>query len=100
MGPIWVLSAPDEPHVGPMNLAIRDGLALIRLWIIHWIHCLMWDIITHPCPNFCSALTKQPLKIHEYRKLFNIRHTKFQNLTVSRLVLQLLLPNPLKPGVK
>ena len=22
MGPIWVLSAPDGPHVGPMNLAI------------------------------------------------------------------------------
>ena len=24
MGPIWVLSAPDGSHVGPMNLAIRD----------------------------------------------------------------------------
>ena len=24
MGPIWVLSAPDGPHVGPMNLAIGD----------------------------------------------------------------------------
>ena len=23
MGPTWVLSAPGEPHVGPMNLAIR-----------------------------------------------------------------------------
>ena len=23
MGPSWVLSAPDGPHVGPMNLAIR-----------------------------------------------------------------------------
>ena len=23
MGPIWVLSAPDGPHAGPMNLAIR-----------------------------------------------------------------------------
>ena len=28
MGPTWVLSAPDGPHVGPMNLAIRvvEGL--------------------------------------------------------------------------
>ena len=26
MGPTWVLSAPDGPHVGPMNLVIRDGL--------------------------------------------------------------------------
>ena len=24
-GPTWVLSAPDGPHVGPMNLAIRDN---------------------------------------------------------------------------
>ena len=24
MGPIWVLSAPDLPHVDPINLAIRD----------------------------------------------------------------------------
>ena len=29
-----------------------------------------------------------------------IRHNKSQNLNVSRLVLQLSLPNPLKPGVK
>ena len=26
MGPTWVLSAPDRPHVGPMNLAIRVKL--------------------------------------------------------------------------
>ena len=25
MGPTWDLSAPDGPHVGPMNLAIRDS---------------------------------------------------------------------------
>ena len=25
MGPTWVLLAPDGPHVGPMNLAIRGG---------------------------------------------------------------------------
>ena len=24
MGPTWVMSAPGGPHVGPMNLAIRD----------------------------------------------------------------------------
>ena len=24
MGSTWVLSAPGGPHVGPMNLAIRD----------------------------------------------------------------------------
>ena len=29
MGPIWVLSSPDGPHVGPMNLAIRDVVLVI-----------------------------------------------------------------------
>ena len=39
--------------------------------------------------------------IHKnYRKISNISHTKSQNLNVSRLVLQLSLPNPTKPGVK
>ena len=31
MGPTWVLLAPDGPHVGPMNLAIRDGIGQILL---------------------------------------------------------------------
>ena len=35
-----------------------------------------------------------------YRKTPSISHTKAQNLNVSHLVLQLSLPNPLKPGVK
>ena len=26
MGPTWVLSAPDGPHVGPMNLAIWESM--------------------------------------------------------------------------
>ena len=28
MGPTWVLSAPDGPHIVPMNLAIRDDHAI------------------------------------------------------------------------
>ena len=35
-----------------------------------------------------------------YRETFNMSHIKFQNLIVSRLILQLSLRNPLKPGVK
>ena len=27
MGPTWVLSAPDGPHAGPMNLVIRNVFA-------------------------------------------------------------------------
>ena len=35
-----------------------------------------------------------------YRKISNISRTESSTLTVSRLVLQLSFPNPMKPGVK
>ena len=35
-----------------------------------------------------------------YRRISNVRETKLQTLNVSRLVLQLSLPNPLKSGIK
>ena len=35
-----------------------------------------------------------------YRQFSNVRGTQSQNINVSRLVLLLSLPNPLKPGVK
>ena len=35
MGPTWVLSAPDGPHVGPMNLAIRVKITLRSKPICH-----------------------------------------------------------------
>ena len=31
LGPTWVLSVPDGPHVGPMNLAIRDAFESVHL---------------------------------------------------------------------
>ena len=37
---------------------------------------------------------------NDYRKISDIRRTKYQNLNDSRLILQLSLPNPLTPGVK
>ena len=36
MGPTWVLSAPDGPHVGPMNLAVRE-----HIYCGMWRHCVM-----------------------------------------------------------
>ena len=32
MGPTWVLSAPDGPYVGPMNLAIWDNFVTLHLY--------------------------------------------------------------------
>ena len=45
MGPTWVLSAPDGPHVGPMNFAIRDTYQCrprgFPQSAVHWefVHC-------------------------------------------------------------
>ena len=59
MGPSWVLSAPDGPHVGPMNLAIRVTFICFvhhpytkqnRL-LIYGIHC-------------CHFGCKRPSNIH------------------------------------
>ena len=35
IGPTWILSAPDGPHVGPMNLAIRG----LSLRLVHQLWC-------------------------------------------------------------
>ena len=46
MGPTWVLSAPDGPHVGPMNLARGVGWGcFILLWFISkskWFVGFLW----------------------------------------------------------
>ena len=51
-----------------------------------------------------SFVVKIPVNRYNFngyhRKISNIRRTKFENFNVSHLVLQLPLPNPLKPGVK
>ena len=40
MGPTWVLSAPDGPHVGPMNLAIRVVAQLVIAGLLsRHVHC-------------------------------------------------------------
>ena len=57
MRPTWVLSAPDGPHVGPMNLATRDHILATRgsltprkmtfqrhMWQKHLIYCSTIDL--------------------------------------------------------
>ena len=35
MGPTWVLSSPVGPHVGPMNLAIRESFDVSSVIILN-----------------------------------------------------------------
>ena len=43
MGPTWVLSAPDGPHVDPMNLIIRG--------LIEWL--TMYELLLRPRQSNC-----------------------------------------------
>ena len=64
---------------------------------IFWLD-LTW--LEGPPSLTCSYFTHQNHGISTYRKVSNISRTKSQNLSGSRLVLQLSLPNPLKLGVE
>ena len=61
MGPTWVLSAPDGPHAGPINLVIRLGLFITEHILLSLVHlnvkngnmrkafnkCCQHDRVTH-----------------------------------------------------
>ena len=56
-------------------------------------------VASNDCPSTSEVTLNGKSKIN-YCKISNIRRTKSQNLYVSRLGLQLSLPNILKPNVK
>ena len=78
-----------------------DELLITRSW--HRLPChklsggtwLWWWFDT----TYCLLLCGDYKKLLVYHQTSNISHTKSQHLNVSRLVLQLSLPNLLKPGV-
>ena len=62
-------------------------------------HSILWDAFTYPCLRYLLLATKS-ICLCMYCQTSNIRCSKSKNLNVSCLILQLSLPNPLKPGVK
>ena len=63
MGPTWVLPSPGGPHVGPMNLAIRDDQPL------HWRHN-DHDSISNHQPHGCllnRLFRRRPTKTSKFR---------------------------------
>ena len=54
---------PDGPHVGPMNLAIRDGSAETRTLRSNHSHCFMWDVITRLWANLNGSFTEPPFTL-------------------------------------
>ena len=91
MGPTWVLSAPDRPHVGPMSLAIRGAYDLRQT--------MHWKLYRHNCCVVfgCGLVQVTLTSTHQgYRQISHIRCTENQTLNVSCLVLQLSFTQSIK----
>ena len=69
MGHTWVLSAPDGPHLGPMNLAIRVGHHWVRWMLVTnrtetvaldhaRIALNIVPIYTSPCPYYVMSFLR------------------------------------------
>ena len=82
----------------PADVHAPDG-ARPSLDTLRWKNgqmCFLYSFVSHGCVWLSNMLQMAD----EYRRFSNIIRTKYQNINVSRLVLQWSLPNPLKPGVK
>ena len=79
----------DKPLSEPMMVSLPTHICVTRP---QWVNSL-W-------PGSVVRLYGIVELCRHYRQTSNISSTKSQNLNVSHLVLQLSLPNPLKPGVK
>ena len=116
MGPTWVLSAPDGPHVGLMNHAIRIQLHLpgnndfralkkkdqtvtifpqqLRLNLLHWVHNQLQVhgamTIKYSLTNDVNLMASYPpnLKSFLQDKPNNIHMVK---LAINRSIVMLLL---------
>ena len=45
------------------TLKPEHGYTKIKKWFSNYFHGFIWDVITHPCPNFNGGLIKPPLKL-------------------------------------
>ena len=57
-------------------------------------------VLVHKIHLIITKIFGEEQKYSACHQTTSLSHTESQNLNVSRLVLQLSLPNPLKPGVK
>ena len=66
MGPTWVLSAPGEPHVGLMNLAIWVTLRSYHMWsaVSGDYGKARFIVRQHPRPIDCRPQIWQPNRDH------------------------------------
>ena len=70
----------------------------MSIYYSHSDYWKLWEYLANASFNY--EIYTVEWYLHIYRRISNIRRNKSQNLNDPRLVLQLFLSNPLKPGVK
>ena len=89
-----LLSIETPSNLSPLSNHPLKGANTIKLFV------KPYPVISSLSLSQSSCLADLDTKHWLPSNLSNIRRTNSQNLIVSRLVLQLSLCNPLKPGVK
>ena len=90
----WLMAADDGNPKASIKAQTMLGMYYCREESRDLKKAFFWH--SEACGN--NSLESQGMAC--YCKTSNICHTKSQNLNVSHLILQLSLPNPLKPDVK
>ena len=77
MGPTWVLSSPGGPHVGPMNLAIRDYLPRLHLRVASMQAARHYQHARTMCEVYCVFVHSENeyLSICPFKLLLGIKKT-------------------------
>ena len=105
MWPLLLFVTPETPCKirTKMIIIIKNGffiLVIVMVINIRWMLRRMHLAFMHHKYKNIQSLSRCNGVVLAYRQFSNIRRTQFQNINGSRLVLQLPLPNPLKPGIK
>ena len=92
MGPNWVLSAPDGPHVGPMNFAIWDMYTAVRGVSNEYALLLIY------CPKYIHNRLVMKLCMHLYGRvsfLLELAHFRtFANCSIKKRLFYLTHTTP------
>ena len=75
MGPVWGRQDPGGPHVGPMNIAIWDGLTQIRRQAFIWTNngLVYWRIYVLLGPNGLNTDTYENWEL-PWRRSWHMGH--------------------------
>ena len=93
-GAHWVLSAPDGPHVGSMNLAIRvyAAMNLVTIYwansvLLVWCQCVTWTILLRPLYFQYQSTRSWKVKVDITEML--IQNFCFINIFLAKLKISL-----------